>query len=252
MRLNMVKRPFRLVRGTRDPVGVRAAALEASVALFAERGFAGTSFQNISDACGVSVALIQYHFGSKEQLYEAVKEHAIGAYVETQEPQLALPAEEFHAFLDAGLRQYFRFFELNSAWPRLSAWAALEGDNRAWPSEQRLMDRLVERVRAGQDAGELRADIDPELLLIMLTGIMQGWLRNGVRYASRIEHLGDARAREDAYIRFSLDVLRRGAGEVGRAAASERPPRKARALATRRAPNAKRKRRVASAESTGM
>ena len=200
------------VRGTRNPERVRAATLEASVKLFAERGFAGTSFQNISDACGVSVGLIQYHFGSKEQLYEAVKEHAIDAYVASQEPQFQMPVGDLFAFLDAGLRQYFRFFEDQSVWPRLSAWAQLEGDERAWPGEHRLLDHLIERFSASQRAGQLRKDVDPELFSILLGGLMQGWLRYGKRYASRLSHLGDAPAREDAYMRFCLDVLRRSVG----------------------------------------
>lgn len=202
--------PRTSARGVRDPERVRSLALEASVKLFAERGFAGTSFQNISDACGVSVGLIQYHFGSKEQLYEAVKEHAMQAYAESQAPQFALPLEQFYAFVDRGLRQYFRFFEQHSDWPRLSAWAELEGDQRAWPSEHVLMDRLVERVRAAQRAGELDTDVDPEVFLIALAGMMQGWLRYRVRYASRLEHLGNARYKEDAYMALVLRLLQDG------------------------------------------
>jgi TetR/AcrR family transcriptional regulator len=226
-------------RGTRDPERVRAVTLEASVKLFAERGFAGTSFQNISDACGVSVGLIQYHFGSKEELYEAVKEHAITAYVASQEPQFEMPPGDLYTFLDAGLRQYFRFFETHPVWPRLSAWADLEGDRRAWPGEHRLMDQLAQRVAASQRAGELRDDIDPELLLVLLAGLMQGWLRNSSRYASRLAHLGDAAAREDAYMRLCLDLLSRGVGL--QAPRTKAPPRAPRTARQKPAPVARRK-----------
>src|SRR5687767_8501361 len=115
-------------RGTRDPERVRAAVLTAGVRLFAERGFAGTSLQNLSDVCGISVGLIQYHFGSKDDLYQAVKEHAMASYVASQEPQFALPTEAFDVFMGRGLAQYFRFFEQRPTWRRLAAWATLEGD----------------------------------------------------------------------------------------------------------------------------
>ncbi|PIE75436.1 hypothetical protein CSA17_07490 [bacterium DOLJORAL78_65_58] len=64
---------------TRNPERVRERVLDASTRLFAAMGFAGTSLRNISDASGVSVGLIQYHFGTKQALYDAVREHALAA-----------------------------------------------------------------------------------------------------------------------------------------------------------------------------
>src|SRR5690606_25715012 len=132
------------------------------------------------------------------------------------------------------LRQYFRFSETHPAWPRLSAWAELEGDERAWPGEHWLMDRLVERVEAGRRSGQLRAEVDAELLLIVLAGIMQAWMRHGSRYASRLAQLGGPAGRGDAYMRFALDLLRRGIG-------ADAPPRKA--VRQARRPSVKRKRK---------
>ena len=212
-------------RGARDPERVRAAVLDASVKLFAERGFAGTSFQNISDACGISVGLIQYHFGNKEELYEAVKKQAITTYVASQEPQFRMPVGDLFTFLDLGLRQYFRFFERHPEWPRLSSWAELEGDGRAWPGESWLMDRLVERFEAERTTGKLRADADPELLLIVLAGIMQGWLRYRVRNAKRLAAFGAATEQEDAYMRFVLGMLRHGISTGPVAPKAARAPR---------------------------
>ncbi|MCZ6710602.1 MAG: TetR family transcriptional regulator [Gammaproteobacteria bacterium] len=45
--------------------------LEASVTLFSERGYNGTSMRAIADAAGVNLAAANYHFGSKAQLLEA-------------------------------------------------------------------------------------------------------------------------------------------------------------------------------------
>jgi AcrR family transcriptional regulator len=48
------------------------AILDAAEALFAERGFAATSLRNITAAAGVNIASVNYHFGSKELLIEAL------------------------------------------------------------------------------------------------------------------------------------------------------------------------------------
>ena len=50
----------------------REAILEAAEALFAEHGFRGTSLRAITQAAGVNLAAVNYHFGSKQALVEAV------------------------------------------------------------------------------------------------------------------------------------------------------------------------------------
>ena len=40
--------------------------------LFAEHGFAGTTLRTMASEAGVNLAAVQYHFGSKEELFRAV------------------------------------------------------------------------------------------------------------------------------------------------------------------------------------
>ena len=53
--------------------------LDAAERLFMENGFAATSVRMITGAAGVPVALVNYHFGSKQGLMEAVYERALGS-----------------------------------------------------------------------------------------------------------------------------------------------------------------------------
>lgn len=46
--------------------------LDAAEALFMEHGFEATSLRLITQAAGVNLAAVNYHFGSKEELFEAV------------------------------------------------------------------------------------------------------------------------------------------------------------------------------------
>jgi AcrR family transcriptional regulator len=52
----------------------RATILDAAEAIFVERGYHGTSLRDVSSAAGVTLALVSYHFGSKEGLFRAVIE----------------------------------------------------------------------------------------------------------------------------------------------------------------------------------
>ena len=50
----------------------KARILDAAEALFMEHGFEATSLRAITAAAGVNLAAVNYHFGSKEELFQAV------------------------------------------------------------------------------------------------------------------------------------------------------------------------------------
>ena len=54
------------------PVATKARILDAAEALFMEHGFEATSLRLITAAAGVNLAAVNYHFGSKEELFQAV------------------------------------------------------------------------------------------------------------------------------------------------------------------------------------
>jgi AcrR family transcriptional regulator len=55
----------------RDSAATKQRLLDAAEALFADRGFEGTSMRAVTQAAGVSVSAANYHFGSKEALLRA-------------------------------------------------------------------------------------------------------------------------------------------------------------------------------------
>ena len=56
----------------RGPNGTKDRILDAAEALFMEHGFEATSLRLITAAAGVNLAAANYHFGSKEELFQAV------------------------------------------------------------------------------------------------------------------------------------------------------------------------------------
>ena len=53
--------------------------LDAAEALFMEHGFEATSLRQLTGAAGVNLAAVHYHFGSKEELFEAVLRRRLDA-----------------------------------------------------------------------------------------------------------------------------------------------------------------------------
>ena len=65
-------RPAR--KGVADPTSAdtKTRILDAAEWLFMEHGFEATSLRSLTAAAGVNLAAVNYHFGSKEELFQAV------------------------------------------------------------------------------------------------------------------------------------------------------------------------------------
>lgn len=66
-------------RITEGAGGVRARLVRSGQALFARRGFAGTSLRAAAEGAGVTSGSIQYHFGDKKAFYETVVRESVAA-----------------------------------------------------------------------------------------------------------------------------------------------------------------------------
>lgn len=117
----------------RDPERTRKAVLDAAEGLFAARGYATASLQEIGREAGVSRGTPSYFFGSKESLYVAVKErlaNEVRTFAEEAGAARAGAGERDPRELIAGaLGSYVDFLAANPNYVR-----------------------LVEREAAGEDA----------------------------------------------------------------------------------------------------
>ena len=104
-----------MVRSDKSQPDVKTRILDAAERLFMENGYAATSVRMITGAAGVPVALVNYHFGSKQGLMEAVYERALGSrggsrvsYLDKLEAEAAgkpIPVDVLvDAFLSSALR----------------------------------------------------------------------------------------------------------------------------------------------------
>jgi TetR/AcrR family transcriptional regulator len=162
------------------------ALLDAAEKLFADKGFNGATTRELAKAAGCNVALISYHFGGKEGLYQAIlKRHFdklkrldVGAEPDAAElarqwPELGDPDQrELCAVLfvvgmdiiaDTPMRKVV-WRELLTGAARMTA--ALSGSDNGF---YRFMRRRLERLR---DQGKLRPDADLRLAVIGLMAPM--------------------------------------------------------------------------------
>ena len=68
--------------------------LDTAEVLFAEKGFAETSLRAITSKAGVNLAAVNYHFGSKEALIQAVFERFLNPFCKQLEAKLDAAPEQ--------------------------------------------------------------------------------------------------------------------------------------------------------------
>ena len=66
---------FSLKNKIENNIDTRSVILQSASELFAVNGFDAVSIREISKAADVNIALISYHFGSKEGLFTAILEN---------------------------------------------------------------------------------------------------------------------------------------------------------------------------------
>lgn len=137
----------------RDAARSRELLLDAAIALFAERGFDGTTVRELGEHAGVDPALIARYFGSKTGLYVAAVQAEIGdvAPVDLRTP--GRPLELLDRVTRRGSGPVFRAAVLPQDEPEV---AAAVGEHL----RHRLVDPLRDRFAAeGVDRPALRAEL---------------------------------------------------------------------------------------------
>lgn len=110
-------RPLSAV-GMDSSAATQAALIEAAAPLFAAQGYEATRTREIADKAKANVSAINYHFGSKMGLYQAViKQQAdtmIASFpLETETVRQADPATRLHWLVHNLLRRVFQTHEEN-------------------------------------------------------------------------------------------------------------------------------------------
>jgi AcrR family transcriptional regulator len=125
------------VERSRLPRGDRMEqTLEAAHGLFAARGYAAVTMDEIAAAVGVTKPLLYNYFGNKERLYIACMERAGDALTKTVAEAVAATESPGDA-LGAGVRAFFDFLDKDRA-----AWAVLFDETL--PTSGEVADRVAE------------------------------------------------------------------------------------------------------------
>ena len=147
----------------------RERILEAAVAEFGAKGYAGARTAGIAARAGVNQQLIAYYFGGKQGLLEELRRR--WQEVSIVEPEASF-SESVGAHLDATLD--------SPDWARLVVWQALgdcpfaspdEGERYAEIQRSRMAE-AVQKIGLRQQSGEVTDEIDPRFALLVAHAVI--------------------------------------------------------------------------------
>jgi AcrR family transcriptional regulator len=88
------------VHARADEQNARMMTLRAGIALFAEKGYAGTSVREIVELAGVTKPVLYYYFKSKEGLFRAILDWAAEMQKEVLAEALDSPGQALNRLID--------------------------------------------------------------------------------------------------------------------------------------------------------
>jgi TetR/AcrR family transcriptional regulator len=211
----------------------RERILGAAMRHFAERGYEAARVEDLSRELGIAKGSVFQHFGSKEGLFLAAYGRAVEALPRYQDAPPAVRARGFFPTLRYWLERTEHLLREDIVSYRLT----LIGNYGSDLALRREINRYLARedaygtmafVREGIGRGELRHDVEPELLASVLEWTMERF-QDALLAEELFPGFFRRRPRDPARLRRRitefLRVLQGAIGKGGRARAKPRPAR---------------------------
>jgi len=209
---NPASRASAKVVDLRRPTDTRERVLQVAQALFAERGYRGTSLRDIAKRIGIKAPSLLHHFPSKQQLYLAVLDKMFES-LEDAANRIAWGRESRQERMRQAVGDAIDFIASHRDFVRIM-WKEMADESGV--GRQVLKRRLpplfstaVNFIFRGQRDGEFRTEVDPLHFMWSLNSITIGYFTT----AAMIRRLWNMNLLEPAMIerrkREVIDMVER-------------------------------------------
>ncbi len=197
----------------------RERILDAAIKVFARSGYHGARVSDIAREAGIAYGLVYHYFRNKEEILASAFEERWSGFLAVVDAIAAGPKparEKLQSVAALILSAYRR----RPDWVKVLVLEIQRSSRFAAPEQIRAVGRLFEQVarivREGQEKGELRTDVDPQVACVVLVGALDLVITSLVLGLTRIDG-GDAQqaAYYDRAASAVVDVFLRGMERSG-------------------------------------
>lgn len=176
--------PDRSARGEK-----RQQILDAATRVFASRGYHGARVSDIAREAGIAYGLVYHYFRNKDEILDTIFAERWGAFVAVVDGVAAgsQPASEKLRQLAALVLFAYR---RRPDWVKVLVFEIQRSSRFSEPEQIEAVGRLFRAVarivRDGQEAGELRGDLDANLVCLAFIGALETMITSQVLGVMRL------------------------------------------------------------------
>jgi TetR/AcrR family transcriptional regulator, fatty acid metabolism regulator protein len=189
----------------------RQQILDAATRVFASRGYHGARVSDIAREAGIAYGLVYHYFRNKEEILDTIFAERWGAFLEVVEGIAAGPqpaAEKLRQFAAIVLFANRR----RPDWVKVLVFEIQRTSRFSEPEQIEAVGRLFRSVarivRLGQEAGELRQDLDANLVCLAFIGALETMITSQVLGVMRLPDA--AQTSDDGTVRTVVDMFLSG------------------------------------------
>jgi len=192
-----------------DKNDLRNKLISIATRLFAEHGLNGVSIRELSNAAGVSISMISYHFGGKEGLYSSVLQEQFSSFEQIEEINNA--DVEALTKIEAYIRWIIVRHRNN---PYLLRFYTSELTNPTQffplivqPAIKKVIQILVRIIEDGISKNRFRKDLNPVDTVLAIAGMVNYYFLSTLATQELISHSPE---RDEVLIRHYMDIFTKG------------------------------------------
>ncbi len=194
-----------LARVRRDK---RALILDAAIKVFARKGYHGCRVSDIAREADIAYGLVYHYFTNKEEILRTIFEERWSGFLEFVD-EIAARETSVEDKLVSIAALMLNAYRVRPDWVKVLVLELQRTSRFAEPGQIRAVGLFFQSVarilRAGQEAGELRPDLDPDVACYVFVGALEIVITSLVLDLIKIEE--KAPSESEYYLKVARTVV---------------------------------------------
>ena len=186
----------------------RSLIQDAAIKVFATHGYHGSRISDIASEAGIAYGLVYHYFKNKEELLATIFEERWSGFLEAVEA-IAGGTTSTEDRLVSVAALILNAYRVRPDWVKVLVLEIQRSSRFAEPSQieavSRLFDAVARILRSGQERGEIRGDLDPNVACYVLIGALDLVITSLVLGITRLE--GDEADEREFYLKVAKTVV---------------------------------------------